>query len=215
MYIFLDESGDLGFNFKLPGTSRFFVMTMVCCYDRQTLFALRHTVKKTLKRKLNHRAKRKKNELKGSESTYEIKHYFYHQLPALANFSLYSVVLDKKKLAHKNLQPNAHRVYVRLSYELLRELDISRDLSFVQLIADRCKRGEQANEFATTLQNHLVGLLPFAAKVNIEQKSSTEDFDFGLQAVDLFAHGIYRKYEFEDLKWYQQFSERIKVECLV
>jgi hypothetical protein len=56
-----------------------------------------HAVKKTLKRKLNPKGKRKRIvvELKGQNTTFGIKEYFYKQLSAIP-FEIYCVTLKKR-----------------------------------------------------------------------------------------------------------------------
>ncbi|MBL4648057.1 MAG: DUF3800 domain-containing protein [Gammaproteobacteria bacterium] len=52
--------------------------------------------------------------------------------------------------------------------------------------------------------------MPLAANLNIEHERSHETY--GIQAVDLFCWGIYRKYECNDLVWYNLFKDRIIAE---
>ena len=54
MHIFLDESGDLGFDFLKGGTSRYFVITILVAshYDLTAL-----AIKRTLKTKFNQKKK--------------------------------------------------------------------------------------------------------------------------------------------------------------
>lgn len=53
MFIFLDESGDLGFDFGKPKTSRHFVIALLVCDDKLTQTGIRTAVSRTLKNKLN------------------------------------------------------------------------------------------------------------------------------------------------------------------
>jgi hypothetical protein len=53
MYIFLDESGDLGFNAK--NSSTHFVITLLVCNNWQTVLSFQSAIKHTLKRKLNYK----------------------------------------------------------------------------------------------------------------------------------------------------------------
>lgn len=98
MIIFLDESGDLGFDFSKPKTSCKFVITLLVCQNRDATDCLRKAVSRTLKNKLNHkRGGRKVQELKGTESSLEVKQYFYRQLHS-AGWQLYTVVLNKVRV---------------------------------------------------------------------------------------------------------------------
>ncbi len=213
MFIFLDESGDLGFNFNLRKTSKFFIITLLVCENRESLYLVRTAIKKTLKRKLNYKAKRFKHEIKGNDTNFSVKEFFYKKLANCDAIKIHSIVLNKKRLLTKIEQVNSHRIYTRMSHDVLKSVDIHRDSSFVQIIADRCKYGVEAEEFSKTLQLHLVALLPLTSKITIEQIPSVKDY--GLQAVDLFSFGIYRKHEFNDLEWYRLFEDKISTELLI
>lgn len=48
MFIFLDESGDLGFNFANKTSSHYFVITLLICHDKGTVDPFHSAIKKTL-----------------------------------------------------------------------------------------------------------------------------------------------------------------------
>ena len=50
--IYLDESGDLGFDFNNKGTPRYFIITLLVCRNKKTVEHVKNAVKKTLKNKL-------------------------------------------------------------------------------------------------------------------------------------------------------------------
>jgi hypothetical protein len=47
-------------------------------------------------------------------------------------------------------------------------------------------------------------------KIPLEIKHKNSCSDYGLNAVDLFSWGIFRKYERKDWEWYNIFKEKIK-----
>ncbi|MDA8415385.1 MAG: DUF3800 domain-containing protein [Desulfobacteraceae bacterium] len=74
MIIYLDESGDLGFDFNKPKTSRKFVITLLVCQNRDAIDCFRKAVSRTLKNKINHKkGDRKVQELKGTGTSFEVK----------------------------------------------------------------------------------------------------------------------------------------------
>lgn len=99
MYIFLDESGDLGFDFAKAKTSRYFVISLLVCQDKEAQDGFRRAVERTLKNKLNHKknSSRRIAELKGTGTTFAIKQYFFRQLPA-NGWRIYSVTLNKLRV---------------------------------------------------------------------------------------------------------------------
>ena len=82
MYLYLDESGDLGFDFSKKGTSKYFVITILVCKDKITKRALSNAVKRTLKNKINHKKKNnsRQHELKAPELILMLKIIFTDKL---------------------------------------------------------------------------------------------------------------------------------------
>ena len=74
-YLYLDESGDLGFDFVNKKPSKFFTVTILALSCRDANRQLIKAAKITLRRKLN-KAKHQKRivyELKGTGTTIEVK----------------------------------------------------------------------------------------------------------------------------------------------
>jgi hypothetical protein len=84
MFIFLDESGDLGFDFTNKKPSTHFVITLLVCRDSKTVQVIEKSIARTLKNKVNLKAgtKKIKHELKGTEATLQAKQYFYRNISA-------------------------------------------------------------------------------------------------------------------------------------
>jgi len=99
LLIYLDESGDLGFDFNKPKTSEKFVITLLACDNTVTMRHFRKAVRRTLKNKLNHKNARSRivQELKGTRTSLTIKEYFYRNLPE-SGWHIYSVILNKKRV---------------------------------------------------------------------------------------------------------------------
>ena len=74
-----------------------------------------------------------------------------------------------------------------------KKLNLSKVQRNVELIVDRCKNKEEVRDFNQYLVNQLEALLPLNIDLNISHLTSQEST--GLQAVDLFSWGIFRKYE--------------------
>lgn len=213
MYIFLDESGDLGFDFSNQKTSRYFSITLLACETRESLFLIRSAAKKILLRKLNAKTKHPKSEIKGTNTTLEIKKYFYKKIEKNCNFFIHTVILDKQKLLAQAGKVDKHKIYTKISNLALKNVNIRPDAPFVHIIADRCKRGIEAKDFSFSLRSDIEKFLPWNSIVTMEQIPSTTDC--GLQAVDLFSYGIFSKHEFDDLEWYTIFKEKIASETLI
>jgi len=65
-------------------------------------------------------------------------------------------------------------------------------------------------DFNQYLVNQLEALLPLNTDLNISHLTSQEST--GLQAVDLFSWGIFRKYENNDAEWYNVYQHKVRFE---
>ena len=211
MYIYLDESGDLGFDFTKTKTTKKFVITLLVCDDQNANKKIQKATKRTL-RKLN-RSKRKSRwieELKGTGTTFAIKKYFFRQL-RFDGWHIYTLILNKERvwpeLRAKKAKP---RLYNYLARQLIDKLPIRTTFTNVRLVVDRSKNIREIQDFNQYVRNQIEALLPLNTNFAIEHLISKESA--GLQAVDMFCWGIFRKYEFGDCNWYRIYSSRIRYE---
>lgn len=202
MIIYLDESGDLGFDFENKQPSRYFVIAVLVCKDAAMDKQLQKAVSRTIKNKLSVKV----NELKGTKTELKIKTYFLTQLQKLAvrDFEIYAVIVDKRKLLKTDTQNRQH-LYNKITDMLLQQIT-TQNVSAVTLIVDKSKNKYGMKVFDDYLKRQLNLEIPFF----IHHYSSSASR--GLQAVDLFCWGIYRKYEHQDVEWYQAFESAISYE---
>ncbi len=141
MFVFLDESGDLGFDFSNKRPSEKFVITLLVCDSKEVADGFRSAVKRTLKNKLNHKKSctRYVEELHAKDLTLSIKQYFYRQLRN-DDWRLYSVVLNKRRVYdHLTTVAGRKKLYNFLSNFLLSRVDLSKATPSVTLVVDKCK----------------------------------------------------------------------------
>lgn len=207
LYLFLDESGDLGFDFINKKPSNFFTITILVINSYSDNRALINAVKKTLKRKLNLKNKNKIHELKGSSTNFEIKNYFYAQAKN-ANFSLYSISLDKKKIFGELIK-NKNRIYSFIARNIVDKImsDFDNFVS-VEFIVDRSMGKPEIEDFNKNIKNQLEARIDPKIRINIRHRLSHEDFN--LQACDVFSHGIFTSHERGKGEWRKVFEEKIK-----
>lgn len=211
MIIYLDESGDLGFDFKKKKTSRLFVITLLVCDDKSVQDGFRKAIRRTLKNKLN-KNKISVHELKGEGTALPVKQYFYRQVPD-AGWRIYSVSLNKSRVK-KDLQSKAgkKKLYNFLARFILEKVNFIENLPVVNLVVDRCKNTEEIKDFNQYVENQLAGLLPLETRLFITHEASQENA--GLQAVDLFCWGIARKDDRGDRAWYDKYRDKIEFETI-
>ena len=156
MFIFIDESGDLGGDFSKKGTSKKFTIAMLVCYDNNSQHKIMHAVKKTIRRKLNHGKKHGiVHELKGSGTTLQIKEYFFNLLPD-SGWEIYSITADKQKLKQYLEKKNGkNKIYNFLTSELLRAFLPPKDIKNVSVIVDASKNSNDRKDFNVYIKTHL------------------------------------------------------------
>ena len=143
-YLYLDESGDLGFDFINKKPSNFFTITIlaVSCFknNRKILKA----VKTTLRRKFSE--KDKVVELKGREIDLSVKKYLYKQLKDI-KFGLYAITLNKRKV-YEELSRAKSRVYNYISKKVLEQIPFEKNSNDrVELIIDKSMSKPEIVEF--------------------------------------------------------------------
>ncbi len=212
MFIYLDESGDLGFDYENKRPSKKFVVTLLVCKNKLAVDSFKRAVRRTLKNKLNHKKTNKRvvEELHATHLSYTIKRYFYQQIKN-TEWEIYTVALNKSKVYdHLSNKVGRKKLYNYLSNFLLEQVDLSTVNPAVTLIVDKCKNKAEIEDFNQYLANQLEARLPLNVPLNIYHEDSKANT--GLQAVDLFCWGIYRKYEHADTEWYSNYCSQIQFE---
>ena len=214
MIIYLDESGDLGFDWAKAKTSRYFVITLLVCDGKHIQDGFRKAVRRTLMNKINHRRRNKRivHELKGEETTLKVKEYFHRQAPN-DGWRIYSVTLHKARV-NPDLQSKQgkKKLYNFMARFILEKVAFPNPLPVVNLVVDRCKNTDEIKDFNQYVENQLQALLPLETRLFITHEASHENS--GLQAVDMFCWGIARKDARNDRAWYNLYSDKIAFETV-
>jgi hypothetical protein len=206
-FIYLDESGDLGFDFNKKGQSKFFTISILVVKNVQDNRAVINAVKKTLNRKFNQGKKHRRivTELKANRTSMEIKNYFFKQMTEIP-FEIFSITLNKKKVSEK-IATEKNRVYNFISRMTIEKISFDTTLKRLELIIDKSKNKSQIREFNSYIINQLEAMLDPEIPIDIYHRNSEKDY--GLQAADMFSWGIFRKYERFDNEWYKVFRKKV------
>jgi len=202
-YLYLDESGDLGFDFVNKSPSKFFTVSILVIKNESDNRKLQKVAKITLRRKFQ-----KKNnvyELKGSKCPLHVKKYFYKKSKDI-KFKIYSITLDKRK-AYNRLEKDKERVYNFISRLVLNQIPLKNSNKGVNIIVDKSKTKKNIAEFDHYILSQIKSVFDPKTPLNIYHYNSTTSF--GLQAVDLFCWGIRRKYEHKDKEWLNVFKNKV------
>lgn len=168
-------------------------------------------VERTVKNKLHKKRSRKAKpvtELKATATDFADKEYFYRRV-ANVPFTISTVILEKERFSN-HLQLKPKRVYGFITHLVLKELPLEQATTRVILTLDRNVRGSTILAFNEHLVKQLESRIPPLVPVSINHSFSHEIKL--LQAVDLFAWGLFRKYEVGDTRWYDVFREKIVFE---
>jgi hypothetical protein len=207
-YLYLDESGDLGFDFVNKKPSKFFTVAILAIRGIDNNRKISKAVRIVLRRKLNPKSKRKRivEELKGEATSLEIKKYFYRQVKDI-KFTIYSMTLNKLRV-YKELACNKSRVYNFIARQVFDRIPFENsDSDRIVLIIDKSKGKKGIREFNEYIIRQLEGRI--APKIPFDIYHEDSKKIGGLQAIDMFVWGIHRKYENKDLKWYEIFDKNI------
>jgi len=198
-FLYLDESGDLGFDFVNKKPSKFFTITIVAIKGVMANRALINSVKHTLKRKLY--KKETIAEIKGSKTSGEILCFFYNQCKRI-EFGIYSLTLNKKRL-YAHLAKDKARVYNYVARLAIEKIPLQQAGTRIYLIVDKSKARLEIAEFNTYIMRELKSRIDPKVPLDIFHHLSHENL--GLQAADMFCWGIFRKYERRDTQWFDVF----------
>lgn len=212
LYLYLDESGDLGFDFVNKKPSKFFTICILMIHEAGDRKRIVKMIERTLRRKLNPKNKRSRQvqEIKGSETTLSIKNYFYRNIRKVP-FEIYSITLNKKRV-YPHLIEDKSRVYNWIARMLLDKMDLSGADHYIELILDKSKSKPEIAEFNKYILWQLEGKIDPKVPLKISHLDSC--VDKCLNAVDLFAWGLFRKYERRDESWSGVYQEKVKVDML-
>ena len=203
MYIYLDESGDLGFDFKKKGTSKHFLITVLLTREPKKIAnCIKHLKEDALQKKY-----KKIPEIKFNNSPEVFRKRVIQKLSAQEIFILV-FCLNKIKIVNK-LHDKKDKVYNYVTGLLFDKiLNATNPDEELIMTVDKVKVGKiQMEDF-----NFYLGLKLFMAgqqdrKLKVIHVDSQKDRC--IQAVDFISGSIFRKYEFRNLNLYDLIRSKI------
>ena len=209
-YIFLDESGDLGFNLNKSGTSKNFIITFFVIKNKKPFDNI---VKKTLA-KMN---KVERKSLQGVLHSYKLLPRRRKKILKSIleyDFKLMVIRLNKSKV-YTHLHNEKQVVYNYITNILLnRILDkklIDTDQK-VNLIASR----RETNKFLNSnFKNYLKNKTQNNHSVDIDINIALSNKEKCLQIVDLISWSYFRHVEHKDSSYYNIIKETMKEEVVL
>lgn len=205
-YIFLDESGDLGFSKK---SSRWFLVTIAISKDARCIEKIVRKVWRSLRKKYKHIG-----ELHASNEKDITRSKMLHMIMEYSDIKIMTVILDKSKV-YIDLQNQKNYLYnftANILLERLHNRDIFTHGETIDLIVDR-------KDTKKSLRENFVNYL-----TNSMNKRRTEKFTVvlhashenkSLQAVDFISWAIFQKYEKGNFEFYEIIKNKIIDERLL
>lgn len=207
MYIYVDETGDLG---SVKKSGQYFIIGLLDIESpREVNIWMRRIRSKKLFQK-----ERKDSEIKASFAREEFKKYFYNHLDKL-KFRIIFVIIKKSKIPKRFIKEQG-LVYLHMVEEGIK--------AFIQKGKDRTKEAVLTIDrkhfqkltkeaFNTALKESLL----FHDRININLKIHHTDSitDKVLQFVDFMVYAAGRKYNMKDYKLYKLIKKNIKTEILI
>lgn len=205
-YVFLDESGDLGFSKK---SSKWFLFTVALTSNPRLLEKAVRKVWKPLKKK-----HKKLGELHASHQEEITRKRMLKILSEIEDLKVFSVVLNKEKV-YVDLQNQKHYLYNSTANVLLGMLhdnkEILKDDEPLHIYIDR-------KDTKKTVRENFIELLTESMKIKRTAQFSivldSSHDNKSLQAVDFISWAIYQKYEKGDEKYYKIIKDKIVGEKL-
>jgi len=202
-YIFLDESGDLGFDFNKKKTSKFFVITCLFTGNKRPIEKI---VKKTHS-ELKKKYKRRFGVLHAVKEKPTIRQRLLKRLNE-KDCLIMTIYLNKKRVYTK-LQEEKAVLYNYVANILLDRIYFKKLVPTdkrTELIASRRETNKFLNEnFKNYLNNQMKNL--YKIEVGISIKAPTNEK--ALQAVDFVSWAVFRKYEYGDDSYYNIIKSKI------
>ncbi|MDO8583424.1 MAG: DUF3800 domain-containing protein [bacterium] len=201
-YLFLDESGDLGFDPKKKN-SKYFVITILFASDKKPLENIVKKIHKNLRKKV----KRLSGGMLHAVKEKPITRKRLLKLLAQKDISIMTIYLNKSKV-YTHLQDEKHILYnyvtnILLDRIMTKHLDKDREIT---LIAAKRETNKFLNiGFKDYLENQLKN--KHKALIAVEIRTPSEEK--ALQAVDFACWAIFRKYEIGDDSYYGIFKKVI------
>jgi len=205
-YIFLDESGDLGFNFQRKKTSKIFV---IACLFTENKRPIEKIIKKTHS-ELKKKYKRKLGVLHAVKERPVTRQRLLKRLSE-KDCALMTIYLNKKRV-YTRLQEEKPVLYNYVANILLDRIYTKKIIPLgktIELIASRRETNKFLNE---NFKNYLNSQINNKHKGNIKVSIKSPTEEKTLQAVDFASWAIFRKYEYGDDSYYNLIKNKIMEE---
>ncbi len=210
LYMFLDESGDLGFNLNRKGTSRYFLVTIITTKDKDHLNRI---VKKTIRGLSDKNRKKHSGVLHAYKESPRTRKKLLDFLFENETLRVGLIYMDKVSMS-KVSKYKKHILYNQMIEVLFgcvyKNIKVVTGEN-INLIVSKRETNKLLNKnFNLYIERNILNSHGVNLIIDIENTSSEK----GLQVVDMVSWAIFRKYEYGDTSYYDLIKERIVEEFL-
>ena len=198
VYIFIDESGDLG-----GEGSKYFIITAIWTekpefFDRLIKNLRRYKFRKVLK---------KVSEIKANSSSHELREYILKKFNGIEEAKGHTIILDKKKVFSKYLKNDKHKLYNYVCGVLASTMTFESKHLIIRI--DRSK-GKQAlrDDFDDYIKRKSA---EDDSSRKVEVYHSWSHAWSGLQIVDFISWAIFQKFEYNNDYYHKIIEKKINV----
>jgi len=204
-YIFMDESGCLGFDFTKSKTTEYFLITFLFSANNRPLEKIVKSVFKSMPVK-----QRQKHcgVLHCNKEHPKIRMKLFKELKEKQDISIMTIRLNKKKVFTK-LKDEKSVLYNYVTNILLDRIFTKKLIpvnSPIKLVASRRETNKFLNE---NFEQYITQEVNNKHKRKIEVLIKTPHQEKGLQIVDAASWALFRKYEHKDESFYNVFKELV------
>lgn len=203
-YIFLDESGDLGFNFQNTKTSKYFIITCLFIKNKSPIEKIVSKIFKSFT------AKERRSHC-GVLHCFKEKPKTRYKLFNLLNqkdISILSIYLNKKKV-YSHLKDEKHILYNYITNILLDRIYTKKLVPLnepIRLVVSQRETNKFLNQ---NFEAYLIGQTYKNHKAEIHIEIKTPHSEKCLQIVDFVCWAIFRKREWDDETYYNLIKQKI------
>lgn len=205
-YIFLDESGDLGFNFKNSKTTKFFVLVFLFVKNKRSM-------EKITRKIFNGFTKMEMRNHPGGvlhcfKESPKVRTRLLNLFSQGEDGEIITIYLNKRKV-YTTLQDQKHILYNYVTNILLDRVCTKKLLPVdrkIYLVASRRETNKVLND---NFKSYLKAQILNNHKVDIEVQIAPPHAEKGLQVADFASWSVFRKHEHNDESYYNLIKRKI------
>jgi len=206
-YIFLDESGDLGFK---PASSKWFLFTIVLTNNHRRIEKVVRKVKEGMRK-----SKRKRvHELHAYDSTQAVKLKMLRLLAKEKDLKILSIILNKKKV-HVDFENQKNYLYNYTANVLLELLHSKKIIDIDEPIFLYIDQKDTNKNIRDNFEKYLKDNFVKKGNGKVVIKIKPSHSERCLQAVDFASWAIFRKYEKGEYEYYEIIKDKIIEENVI